>query len=219
MGSGNGLAPDSTALSRWCNSSLSIWLKISALRLSCTGSLPRWLCKCSLTWVSVSATNPKLNSSEINPATAPMPNDSPYQSGLKILGWLPNSFNRVSHHTKWSISSSADWCMAFLTVACLAVNAWPWYSPCAHTSPVWLIRMRPATWRASSTESFGTSGLETGNGRVLRLLFGINERIARSKKTILRSSLLSDRLFCAGSIDIGALFKMFLIAIMRRIWR
>ena len=46
-------------------------------------------------------------------------------------------------------ATSAAWLMACLISGRLAVSACPWYKAWAHTSPVWLMRMRPAVCRAS----------------------------------------------------------------------
>jgi ubiquinone biosynthesis monooxygenase Coq7 len=43
----------------------------------------------------------------------------------------------LRHHTKCTTSSFAACCIADRTFTSRAVNAWPSYSACAHTSPVW----------------------------------------------------------------------------------
>src|SRR5690606_429832 len=84
-------------------------------------------------------------------------------SGLSTLVWLPNWRMRCSHQARWSISSSAACSIAWRTRGRRAVNACPWYKACAQTSPVWLMRMSPATSRASlslsSASFFNTAGV------------------------------------------------------------
>ncbi|SON75668.1 hypothetical protein XFF6166_120013 [Xanthomonas citri pv. fuscans] len=84
---------------------------------------------------------------------------------MNRLGRLSSSCRRSAHQARWSVSSwaaSSRWCWV---CASRATAAWPKYRPCAHTSPTWLMRIRPAAWRRCSG-SRTTSGVSAaGLGR------------------------------------------------------
>lgn len=41
-------------------------------------------------------------------------------------------------------------------------SAWPWYNAWAHTSPQWLMRIRPSAWRRSASFNSASSSPSSG---------------------------------------------------------
>ncbi|MCY1180995.1 hypothetical protein D9M73_214750 [compost metagenome] len=70
--------------------------------------------------------------------------------------------------------------MAARTCGSRAVSACPWYSAWAQTSPVWLMRIRPATCRLSSSLRDESGWTIAGEGRDGWPLKGSRVRMAES---------------------------------------